>query len=107
LFSQTAIINNYNSTILSQTCITGRDNFKKLNANTTLTGIYFELRGGCSTWYKLLFIMNAINTILITSICGIQALMIVFKFSYYFLSERLPEEAYATMSDKKVVVHSL
>lgn len=91
----------------STICISGRETFIKANANTTLTGIYYKLKDGCFTWYKLLFVLNTVNTVLITTLCGIQALMIVFKFSYYFLSERLPEEAYATMSDKKVVVHSL
>lgn len=65
-----------------------------------------ELKSGCFPIYKSIFALNTMNTVCITSICAVQAAMIVYKFYFYFIAENLIEEAHATMSDKKVVVHS-
>jgi len=89
---------------MKSTCMAERT---KVFANKTdFTGLTMTLKDGCFPIYKTLFALNAINTVCITSICAIQASMIVFKFFFYFISEKLPEEVHATMDDKKVVVHS-
>lgn len=65
-----------------------------------------ELKVGCSYVYKTIFALTTMNTVCITAICAVQAAMIIFKFFHYFIRANVPEEAHATMSDKKVVVHS-
>lgn len=98
------IINNYNTTIGTQDCLDKKVKF--LQNRTDTKNLVMVLKQGCFPIYKTIFALNTINTVCITSICAVQAAMIVFKFFYYFIAEKLPEEAHATMNDKKVVVHS-
>lgn len=98
------MINNYNSTMQESTCLSDRQKFLQNRTDTKV--LVMVLKEGCFPIYKTIFALNTINTVCITSICAVQAAMIVFKFFYYFIAEKLPEEAHATMNDKKVVVHS-
>jgi len=77
-----------------------------VNNTVSKENIVQELKKGCIPIYTTMFALNTMNTVCITTICAVQATVIVYKFFYYFISTTTKEEDLATMSDKKVVVHS-